>query len=166
MKYTYLINFIIFLGKIILFFITKSYALLISSLYNLAIGIAKLKTNSFKVKEVSICVIIASILFIIYSIWIIITNKQVHYDLYTSLLIATITFYDIIYSIYGIIKYKTKQYKLMKQVSLATSLISLQLTQSAILSFTTVTDNSFYNGLIGILAGISALIIGIIINHK
>ena len=60
-----------------------------------------------------------------------------------------------------------KQNNLLMLVNLATALISLQLTQSALLSFTQVgVDNSLYNGIIGIVMGISSLVIGIIICFK
>lgn len=52
-------------------------------------------------------------------------------------------------------------------VNLATAVISLELTQSALLSFTQVSlDNSLYNGIIGIAVGTISLIIGIIICFK
>lgn len=49
---------------------------------------------------------LASLSFIVYSIWTIITHKIVYYNLYMGITIATITFYDIGYSIYGIFKEK------------------------------------------------------------
>ena len=165
--YTYLINILVFFSKIALFLITGSLALLISSFYNLCIGLARKKIYSNKNNFISIgsFVIIASIFFICYSIWVIISHKIVNYDLYTGITIATITFYDIGYSIYGIrrsIKYNNKQNNLLMLVNLATALISLELTQSALLAFTQVgIDNSLYNGIIGIIVGISSLIIGI-----
>lgn len=169
--YSYLINILMFIFKVIVFLVTKSYGILISSFYNLAIGFAKKKIYSYnKYRDVGLMVIIASLCFIIYSIWVIIVHKMVNYNLYNGLLVATITFFDIGYSIYGIVKsYKRKdrQGHLIKLVNLATALISLQLTQSAILSFAMIgVDNSLYNGIIGIVVGISALIIGLIIEIK
>lgn len=168
-SYFYLGNFIVFFSKILLSFITNSFALIISSIYNLEIGFARKKVYSNKKEFTSIggFIIMASISFIIYSVWIIYAHKMVNYNLYTGLMIATITFYDIGYSIYGInksIKNNNKQNKLLMLINLATALISLELTQSAILSFTQVgIDNSLYNGIIGIIVGFISLIIGIII---
>ena len=92
-------------------------------------------------------------------------KREVNYDLYTGILIATITFFDIGYSIYGIIKASKNndiQNKLLKLIHLATALISLELTQSALLSFTMVgINNSLYNGIIGIIVGTSSFVIGI-----
>ena len=169
--YSYLLNFLIFASKIILFFLTKSYVFIISSLYNLEIGFAK-KTyfNKGNFISVGIFLIMASISFILYSIYIIYFHKNVNYNLYTGITIATVTFYEIGYSIYGVIKSiknNNKQNNISMLLSLAASLISLELTQSALLSFTQIgLDNSLYNGIIGIFAGSGSLIIGIIICLK
>lgn len=170
--YVYMTNLFLFLFKIILFLLTKSLFFIISSLYNLCIGVAKIKVYSKKENywTIGLFVIFASICFTLYSIWTIIAKRTVNYDLYTGIFIATITFFDIGYSIYGIIKKSNSnniQNKLLKLINLATALISLELTQSALLSFTMVdVDNSLYNGLIGIIVGISSLVIGIFIIIK
>lgn len=170
--YSYLINFLVFIAKIVLFFLTKSVAFVILSLYNLGIGIARKNIYSNKKDYTTIgsFVIMASLCFIFYSIWIIIFHKSVNYDLYIGISIATVTFYDIGYSIYGIyksIKNSNNQNNLLMLVNLATALISLELTQSALLSFAQIDiDNSLYNGIIGIIVGISSLIIGMIICFK
>lgn len=170
--YSYLINVFMFILKVIVFLITKSYGVLISSFYNLIIGFTKKKIYSNnKYDYVGYMIILASFCFIVYSVLVIIEHKLVNYNLYNGLLVATISFFDIGYSIYGIVKSKCKNKQLhtLKLVNLATSLISLQLTQSAILSFTQVgVDNSLYNGLIGILAGIGAILVGIVaqLNRK
>ncbi|MDE5630935.1 MAG: hypothetical protein K2I70_04975, partial [Bacilli bacterium] len=170
--YTYLTNILIFVAKIVLFFITKSLAFVISSLYNLGIGLARKKiySNKDNYKSIGSFVIMASLCFIIYSILTIISHKFVNYNLYIGLAIATITFYDIGYSIYGIvksIKNNNRQNNLLMLINLATALVSLQLTQSALLSFNNVgVDNSLYNGIIGIIVGIAAAIIGMIICLK
>jgi dihydroxyacetone kinase DhaKLM complex PTS-EIIA-like component DhaM len=170
--HSYLINILIFIAKVVLFLITKSLAFVISSLYNLGIGLAKKKiySNKDNYKSTGSFVIIASLCFIIYSIWIIITHKMVNYNLYIGITIATVTFYDIGYSIYAIrknIKNNNEKNTLLMLVNLATALISLELTQSALLSFTQANvDNSLYNGIIGIVVGFCSLIIGMIIYFK
>jgi hypothetical protein len=81
-----------------------------------------------------------------------------------SLIIATVTFAEIGMAVYGI---KTTQTRRMpavaatKLTNLASSLISLVLTQAAILSFTTMDDLSFFNGISGILFGGIAALIGV-----
>jgi dihydroxyacetone kinase DhaKLM complex PTS-EIIA-like component DhaM len=95
---------------------------------------------------------------------------MVNYNLYIGITIATVTFYDIGYSIYAIrknIKNNNEKNTLLMLVNLATALISLELTQSALLSFTQANvDNSLYNGIIGIVVGFCSLIIGMIIYFK
>lgn len=165
-------NLFLFGLKIILFLLTKSFFFIISSFYNLCIGFAKLKVYSKKENNwtVGLFIILASICFILYSIWTIMVKREVNYDLYTGILIATITFFDIGYSVYGIIKASKNndiQNKLLKLIHLATALISLELTQSALLSFTMVDiNNSLYNGIIGIIVGTSSFVIGIFIIIK
>lgn len=92
--YAYLTNILIFVAKIVLFFITKSLAFAISSLYNLGIGLARKKiySNKGNHKSIGSFVIMASLCFIIYSTWTIISHKMVNYDLYTGITIATVTF--------------------------------------------------------------------------
>lgn len=171
-RYFYLSNIILFIFKILLFFLTKSLSFIISSSYNLCIGIAK--KNIYKSKNnnslIGIYVILAGISFISYSIWTIYTHKTVNYSLYTGVVIATVTFFDIGYAIYNIvknIKEKNKNNKYLSLINLATALISLELTQSALLSFTmSGVDNSLHNGLIGIVVGLSSILIGIIIKNN
>ena len=170
--YMYIGNLIIFLMKVILFFITFSWIILISSFYNLGIGLARKKVYSKNDNYISIGIFVslASIFFILYSIWIIIDHKIVNYNIYVGILIATVTFYDIGHSIYGIvksIKRNNPQNNLLMLVNLATGIISLELTQAALLSFTQIgVDNSLYNGLLGVILGICAFIIGLVICLK
>lgn len=170
--YLYMPNLFLFVSKIILFILTKSLFFIISSLYNLCIGIAKLKVYSKKKNywTVGLFIVFASICFSLYSAWTIIVKRIAEYDLYTGIFIATVTFFDIGYSICGIIKESKNndiQNKLLKLINLATALISLELTQTALLSFTMVdVDNSLYNGLIGIIVGFCSLVIGIYIIRK
>lgn len=170
--YMYIGNLIVFLIKVILFFITLSWILLISSFYNLGIGLARKKVFSKNNNYISIGIFVslASLFFILYSIWIIVDHKIVNYNLYVGILIATVTFYDIGHSIYGIvksIKHNNSQNNLLMLVNLATGIISLELTQAALLSFTQIgVDNSLHNGLLGIVVGVCAFLIGILICLK
>lgn len=170
--YLYLGNILIFITKIFLLFLTNSIAFLISSSYNLCIGLARKKIYSKDINYLSVgfFLFLASLSFIIYSIWTIFSHKIVSYDLYSGITIATVTFFDIGYSIYGVVRslksHNSQDYLLML-INLSTALISLELTQSALLSFTQKNvDNSLYNGTIGIVVGICALIISIIICFK
>lgn len=166
-SYNYLINFSIFIFKIILFILTKSFSFMISSFYNLGIGFAKKNIYSKHQNDVKagVFLIIASLCFIINSIWTIMIHRTVNYSLHIGILIATVTFFDIGYAIVSIIKNKLNHNDyVLKMISLATAFISLELTQSALLSFTMIgVDNSLYNGIIGIVVGLSSLLIGLII---
>lgn len=87
-----------------------------------------------------------------------------NYHEYLAIGIAAVTFWDIGMAIYGIVKArKKKDIKLesLKLTSLASSLISLNLTQIAIFSFKTVKDAYFYNGVMGIGLALIAMCIGI-----
>lgn len=167
-KYNYLTNLFMVIIKIILFFLTKSYAFIIYSFYSLCIGLSK--KNIFfnekgKYKIVGVLLLISSILFMNYSYFVIKTHYNTNYNLYTGIAIATIIFIDIGLAIVGIIKTNKKrnlQNKVLKLTNLATSLISLELVQTALLSFTQKgVDNSLYNGICGIIFGFSSLIISI-----
>lgn len=170
--YSYFSNLLVFCIKLVLFFKTGSYAFIIASLYNLALGLARKKIyfNKKNFFSVGFFLIMASLCFIAYSYWIIISHYIVYYNIYMAITIATITFYDIGRSIYGIVeskRYHSAFNNVLMLVNLAVALISLELTQSALLSFTQVgVDNSLYNGIIGIFVGIMALIIGVIICFK
>ena len=168
--YLYFSNIILFIFKIILFLLTKSFYFIISSFYNICVALAKknvyLKKENYK--RVGIYLVLASIWFIFYSVWIILFHKTSSYHMYVGIAIAAVTFADIGISIYGIVKSKNdKQNKVLKKVNLATALISLELTQTAILSFTNFgVDNSFYNGIVGIGVGFLSLMIGILILYE
>lgn len=158
--------------KIAVAIITKSLGLFISSFYNILIGITKknVRTRSAnsiyrKYTDIGICVIVASILFINYSIAVMKMHLNSTYHMYVSLLIATVTFTDIALAVVGIVKAKKKkdiENEMLKYVNLSTALISLVLTQKSILSFTNDgQDMSFYNGLGGIVIGSIVCTIGI-----
>lgn len=148
--------------------LTNSFDILISSFYSLTMGLAKKNAYHLNQRKVGTLVIFAGISFIIYAVLEIVMQLKVNYSKYVALSIATITFYDLTIAIYKIIKYrKSNKDKLIVLVNLASSLISLELTQKSILSFTkTGIDSFMYNGFIGIIVGISSVIIGIIILKK
>lgn len=169
-KYTFATNLFMFIVKIVLFLLTKSFSFLIYSFYTLCIGLTK-KNIFFNKKGkytiVGILLLISSFLFINYSIFVMKAHYIANYSMYVGIAIAAVTFYDIILAIYGIVKAhknNDKQSKVYKLTNLATAIISLELTQTAILSFTNVgTDLSFYNGMGGIVFGIASLIISAIV---
>ncbi len=116
-----------------------------------------------KYNIVGVLLAISSILFINYSYFVIKTHYNIDYDLYRGITIATVIFVDIGLAIVGIVKAnknRNLQHKILKLTNLATSLISLELVQTALLSFTQVgIDNSLFNGIGVIIFGICSLIV-------
>ena len=106
----------------------------------------------------------SSLLYIVYSLWLIFHPKEVAFDKILALTIATITFTEIGINIYGILKYRKSHTPLLhtlKTIGLGTSLISLVLTQSAILSFADDLQYPAVNGFLGALMGLAAAMLGI-----
>ena len=170
-SFTFLNSLAMGILKIIIAIITKSIGLFISSFYNFLISITK--RNAFNKKEesifekyirIGILIIITSVLFIIYSISVIKLHTNSSYHMYIAIFIAAVTFTDITLATIGIIKAKRKKdlkTEMLKCINLSTALISLVLTQKAILSFTNKgQDMSNWNGICGIFAGSLVCIIG------
>ena len=92
------------------------------------------------------------------------------YGMYVAILIAAVTFSDIALAIWRIVRAARNhdnESKTLSLISLATALISLTLTQTAILSFVLPErDMSTYNGICGMIFGMIAAGIGIIIVTK
>lgn len=165
------LNTINYLLKIVLAVIAKSLLLFIYSFYNISINLAK-RTSlrehiNYKYENYYFCgiiVLISSIVYIIYSNYIYVYGSNIKYSMYTGIGIATLAFYNITIAIIGIVKAKKDKNLTMETIkltNLASSLISMSLTQTAILSFTNAEDMSRYNGIGGIFFGILSMIIGI-----
>lgn len=109
-----------------------------------------------------IVMIIASLLYVAYSLWTIWHPKTVYYGEIMAITIAAITFAEIGMNVRGIIKYrkaKTPVLHCIKTISLGTSLISCVLTQAAIFSFKGNTQSLYANGILGsIMGGIAGLL--------
>lgn len=106
--------------------------------------------------------IVASLLYIAYSLWTIWHPKTVYYGEVIAITIAAITFTEVGLNLYGVLKNRkavTPIIHSLKTISLATSLISMVLTQSAILAFADDVQNPSVNGLLGsIMGGVAALL--------
>lgn len=183
-KRTIPINIIVIIGKIVIGIFTSSFFMFINALYTLGITIAKylsLKTNreiqltsnnSLESRKreysnyyvVGIIILISSIIYAIYSINHFLGSTSTNYTLIVGIAIATFTFTELTMAIIGLVSARKNRDILsetIKLIYLASSLISLVLTQTAILSFSHEGDVSFYNGLSGIIFGCLAAIIGI-----
>lgn len=111
-----------------------------------------------------IIMIAASLLYVVYSLWTIRHPKTVDYGNIIAITIATITFTEIGVNIWGILKYRKNRTPLLhalKIISLGTSLISLVLTQSAILAFADNTHDPGVNGCLGTITGGGAALLGV-----
>lgn len=111
--------------------------------------------------------IIASVLYVIYSARLLWYPMVSHYDKYAGIGIATFAFTELGLNIRGVIVERhnhTLLFHAIRMINLASSLICLVLTQTAILSFTRIDvsnyDSSVSNGLMGILMGTAATGIG------
>jgi hypothetical protein len=166
-------NVLLALGKVALGIYSMSLFLCMSAFYNLGMAVArqialkgyKEKRSEYQIyRKVGITLAVSGAIFIIYCLRLFLHGSAVQYSMYESLAIATITFSEIGAAIYGVVltgKGYSPTLAAIKLTSLASSLISLVLTQSAILSFTAEGDMSFYNGLSGMVFGGSATLIGV-----
>ena len=169
-KYTFIISLTTGLIKVFLAIITNSVILLISSFYNFSISATKHRARkkhddpNKKYMEIGALIMTSSIAYTIYSIYVIITKKQLEFNMYLAILIATIAFTDLIVSSIGLIQAKRNddmETEMIKFANLSSAFIGISLTQTAILSFTLHVDVSHYNGIGGIFFGGITSIIGI-----
>lgn len=113
----------------------------------------------------------SSMLYIVYSIRLFIQPVNESYHMYYALCIATFTFAELGINIKGLIVQRHKHSPLIhaiRMINLASSLICLVLTQSAILSFADVNtrEHPGANGFMGILMGTAALMLGVIMLQR
>lgn len=110
-------------------------------------------------------VLVSSLVFVIYSIRLFIgAGSTVRYPQNVAIAIAAVTFTEIIVSMRGVVTTRRNKEPLMQAIkltNLSSAVISLVLTQTALLSFTYEGDASIYNGLSGILFGGIAALIGV-----
>lgn len=114
--------------------------------------------------RVGLIIIVSSIVFMIYSMRLFITGSNAYYPMVIAIAIAAVTFTEIGMAIQGAVSMKKRRevcIEATKMANLASSLISLVLTQTAILSFTMEGNNSVYNGISGMVFGGCAALIGV-----
>ncbi len=122
------------------------------------------KNQYFYYRLAGAVMVAASLLYVTYSLWTIRHPKTVNYGKITAITIATITFTEIGVNVWGVIKYRKYHSPLLhalKIISLGTSLISLVLTQSAILAFADEAQDPSVNGFLGTVTGICAALLGV-----
>lgn len=172
-------NTIIGLGKLVMGIVSLSFFTCASAFYTFGMVIAKCCALAGIVREKNtkaqyryyrlsgLVLIVSSILYIVYSIRLLSHPVTSSYHMYAALAIATFTFTELTINIRGVIVYRHNHTPLVhaiKMINLATSLICLVLTQTAILSIApeAVDVHPSINGTMGILMGSAASVLGII----
>ena len=158
-------------GKIVMAILSHSWLLFLHAVYN----IIKASAMHYALKErkghydtmfySGLLVIGASAVYLIYSIYIYFFGSTTAYHMYIAIGIAGVTTYELIVAVSGL--GKAKKNKDMKQetikyINLASALISVSLTQTAILSFTNETDMSSAYAVGDAIFGFLALLVGML----
>ncbi|MDF2505482.1 cation transporter [Clostridium sp.] len=179
-------NFIMAAGKLILGIFTASTFLCINAFYNVGMAMAKvIAVNGYQLankqpdeeyphgygREEYLCyynvgsiLTITSVIFILYCLRLFIHGSNAYYPQVVAIAIAAINFTEIAMAVQGTIVTRRGEEPVIsaiKLTNLASSMISLVLTQTAILSFSSGKDLSFYNGISGVIFGSCAVLIGI-----
>ena len=170
--YTFINSIGIGILKLITGALNRSAALIISAFYNFFVGITKInaiKSDSKSLykeySKIGIMLVITSIVYIFYSVLVMEYDIKSDYKSYIAILITAVTLFDIGFAATGVIKAKMRKNiktEMLKYINLSTAVISLSLTQKAILSFTEKgSEMSNLNGTFGIFVGGIVVIIGI-----
>lgn len=165
-------------GKLVMGLLSLSFFTCVSAFYTFGMVAAKGCAMSGSVKELSaesqyryyqcsgLILIIASVLYMIYSVRLLIHPVNSTYSAYVAINIAAFTFVELTMNIRGVMierKNRTLLVHAIKMINLASSLICLVLTQTAILSFASDQANHHpaTNGFFGIIMGGVASILGV-----
>lgn len=175
-KLAFFKNLFYFLFKIIVGIVFESWFLIAIAIYSLFIGYVKnncsrgLLKNKDNINDIysyirgGVVLSISSIFYITYTIFQIYYPSNFQYNLIIAIAIATFATYSIAMSIVGIVraKGKTMLIKEYKFTNFATAFNNLVLTQIALLSISSTSIRmAVYNGIIGVIAGIIILGIGL-----
>lgn len=169
-NYSHLLTLIYGLIKLIMSITVGSIILFISASYSFLLGLAKKisiksKKNLYlKYYLVSVIILAISVIYILYSIYIINFHINVYYNEIVAIAISAFAFLDITLAIIGIVRAKKRndlELEATKMTSLVSSYISISITQMALLSFNETGDLSLYNGIGGITFGVLSFITGI-----
>lgn len=176
-------NTLVGLGKLLIGITSLSLFTCVSACYTFGMVIAKgfavagMFTEKDETVQQKYCrlsgviLIVASVCYILYSLRLFLFPENTIFHEYVAMGIATITFAEIGLNISGVLR-ERKNHSLpgqsVKMINLAASLISLVLTQTAILSFASdqVDAHPAANGFIGILMGAAATAIGVLLVVK
>lgn len=141
----YWIGFVVGTFKIAMALISRSWLLGIHAVYSIIKSAAMRyalhtrATNHRAMFGSGLLVVAASAVYLVYSMWIFFFGSDSSYHQYIAIGIAAVTVYELSIAIHGLCqarKQKDAQRETMKYINLASALISVSLTQTAILSFT------------------------------
>ena len=178
-KISILSNLCLAAGKALVGIATFSLFFCVNALYNVGIAYAKYcildgmgqgKDRDAQVeggRKAGCILLVASILYMLYSVRMFISPPTTHYPMVLAIAIAAFTFTEIAWNLRGVCSKKVEKVplgKAAKLVNLASSIICLMLTQRAILSFASPEENlSHVNGLTGLFFGGIAVLLGLTI---
>lgn len=176
------VNAILAMGKIGMGIYSLSVFLCINGLYNIGIGFAKATSIKWYLDRkkapdehrkdeyrvyfiIGMIILAASILYMAYCIRLLMGNhSNIKYSDIVAITIATFTFTEVGMAVHGIVTTRKNREPIMEAVKLtnfAASLISLVLTEAALLSFTYEGNSSVYCGITGIIFGGVAAMTGL-----
>lgn len=171
------VNLLLGLGKLLFGALSLSAFVCASGLYTLGMVLTRYcaLTGVVRGKDAStqhhyyrcsgVMLVFTSLAYMVYSGWLYFHAKEVAYHEYIAMAIATFTFAEIGLNIRGVVLYRTDKSLLLhaiKTINLAASLISLVLTQSALLSFAEEGGHDpAVNALLGLVMGGCAALLGI-----
>lgn len=170
-------NAMLAIGKIVLGVFSLSFILIINAFFNIGMAVAKYlavkthRTSSVtemdqrkSYRSIGWMILFSSIMFIVFCSVLTISDTAIKYDPHIAVIIATVTFTELVLSIQGIINARKDKKLIMEAVKLtnfASALISLALTQAALLSFAYDGNAVGYNMISGLLFGTISGFIGI-----
>lgn len=115
-----------------------------------------------------VILLISSLAYLLYALHNIADPAHTVYNQYQGILIAFITFVEIGWNIRGMVierQHDDMMYHALRSISFASSLISLVLTQTAILSFTAMSEgyqhDASANGYLGVIMALAATIVAL-----
>jgi divalent metal cation (Fe/Co/Zn/Cd) transporter len=177
-KISIITNAVMALGKIGMSIYSLSLFLFAGGLFNVGIGVAKAiavkgySEHEKKAQEhghrcyylVGCVVIAASLAYMAYSFRMMNGGQSnIQFDLVTALSIATFTFVEIGTTVYGIVKIRRDKEPIIeaiKMTNLVSALISIVLTQAALLSLENVENAAMYCGIAGLVFGGISVAVG------
>lgn len=186
---TMIFNFVWAAIKIIFGIVKLSGFLCVSAIYTFCLGVSKhmffkgrkqAKTEADSEMQyylfIGIVICVASICYLIYMVRLFFIPSTTSYGEITAIAIAAMSFTELGFAIYGLIKARKQKDLLtegLKAINLVSAMAAIVLTQTAILSFTSEDNMSYYNGIGGVVVGALSLILGfymiikcIVINKK